>query len=115
MLTSNGRKKAVITGATSGIGAAYAQGFAEMGYDLIITGRRRNIIESVACEIEKKFGVRVNVAITELSNERDVDLLTEQIKKACPVDVLVNNAGFTTKGFYHQEDIVEQERWYLCM
>ena len=113
MLTPNGRKKAVITGATSGIGAAYAQGFAEMGYDLIITGRRRNIIESVACEIEKKFGVRVNVAITELSDERDVDLLIEQIKKVCPVDVLVNNAGFTTKGFYHQEDIVEQEKMVL--
>jgi short-subunit dehydrogenase len=113
MLTPNGRKKAVITGATSGIGAAYAQGFAEMGYDLIITGRRRNIIESVACEIEKKFGVRVNVAITELSDERDVDLLTEQIKKDCPVDVLVNNAGFTTKGFYYQEDIVEQEKMVL--
>ena len=59
MLTPNGRKKAVITGATSGIGAAYAQGFAEMGYDLIITGRRRNIIKSVACEIEKKFGVEL--------------------------------------------------------
>ena len=113
MLTPNGRKKAVITGATSGIGAAYAQGFAEMGYDLIITGRRRNIIENVAREIEKKFGVRVNVAITELSNERDVDLLTEQINKACPVDVLVNNAGFTTKGFYHQEDIIEQEKMVL--
>ena len=113
MHTPNGRKKAVITGATSGIGAAYAQGFAEKGYDLIITGRRKNIIENVAQGIEKKFGVRVNVAITELSNERDVDLLTEQINKACPVDVLVNNAGFTTKGFYHQEDIIEQEKMVL--
>ncbi len=113
MLIPNGRKKAVITGATSGIGAAYAQGFAEMGYDLIITGRRRNIIESVAGEIEKKFGVKVNGVIAELSNERDVDMLVEQIKKVCPVDVLVNNAGFTTKGFYHEEDIVEQEKMVL--
>jgi len=113
MLTRNGRKKAVITGATSGIGAAYAHGLAERSYDLIITGRRRNIIKNVAREIEKKFGVRVNVVITELSDERDVDLLVEQIKKDCPVDVLVNNAGFTTKGFYYQEDIATQEKMVL--
>jgi len=113
MLMTNGRKKAVITGATSGIGAAYVHSLAARGYDLIITGRRRNIIENVARETEKRFGVRVIVAITELSNERDVDLLTEQIKKACPIDVLVNNAGFTTKGFYHQEDIIEQEKMVL--
>jgi len=113
MLTPDGRKKAVITGATSGIGAAYAHSLAEQGYDLIITGRRRNIIESVAREIEKKFGVKVNVAITELSDERDVNLLVEQIKKVCPVDILVNNAGFTTKGFYYKEDIIEQEKMVL--
>ena len=113
MLAPNEKKTAIITGATSGIGAAYATCFAERGYDLIITGRRRNIIESVAGEIENKFGVKVNVVIAELSDERDVDLLVEQIKKVCPVDILVNNAGFTTKAFYHQEDIVEQEKMVL--
>ena len=113
MLMPNGRKKAVITGATSGIGTAYVHSLAARGYDLIITGRRRYIIENVAREIRKKFGVKVNIVIAELSDAKDVDLLTEQIKKACPVDVLVNNAGFTTKGFYHQEDIIEQEKMVL--
>lgn len=113
MLTPSGRKKAVITGATSGIGAAYAKALAEQGYDLIITGRRRNVIKRVACEIEKKFGVKVNVVIAELSDEKNVNLLVEQIKKVYSVDILVNNAGFTTKGFYHEEDIVEQEKMVL--
>jgi uncharacterized protein len=113
MLTPNRRKKAVITGATSGIGAAYAHDLAKLDYDLIITGRRRDVIESVASEIEKKSGVGVHVVIAELSDEKDLDLLIEQIKKAGPVDVLVNNAGFTTKGFYHREDIIEQERMVL--
>ena len=56
MHTPNGRKKAVITGATSGIGAAYAQGFAEKGYDLIITGRRKNIIERLHRGSKKSLG-----------------------------------------------------------
>lgn len=110
MLTPNGRKKAVITGATSGIGAAYAHDLAASGHDLIITGRRKNIINNVSKEIEKKFGAKVDVVFAELSDAKDVDLLIEQIRKAGPIDVLVNNAGFTTKGFYHQEDIVEQEK-----
>ncbi len=113
MLTQSGRKKAVITGATSGIGAAYAHGLAERGYDLIITGRRRDIIASVAREIEEKFGIRVDVSITELSDESKVDLLVEQVKEVCPIDILVNNAGFTTKGLFHQEDISTQEKMVL--
>ena len=113
MLTPNGRKKAVITGATSGIGAAYAQGFAEMGYDLIITGRRRDIIEAFAKEIEKKYSVRADVVIAELSDAADLNMLIERIQSSDPIDVLVNNAGFTTKGFYYQEDIIEQEKMVL--
>lgn len=113
MLTPNKRKKAIITGATSGIGAAYAKAFAEKGYDLIITGRRRDDIENVAREIKIKFDVRVHVVIAELSDEKDLDLLIEQIKEVGTVDVLINNAGFTTRGFYHQGDIIAQERMVL--
>jgi len=113
MLTPNKRKKAVITGATSGIGAAYAKALAERGYDLIITGRRRDIIENVAKEIEKKFGVIVHVVIADLSDAKDVDLLAERIRQDGSVDIIVNNAGFATKGFYHQEDLIEQERMVL--
>ena len=113
MLTPNTRKNAIVTGATSGIGAAYAHGLAKRDYDLIITGRRREVIESVAGEIEKKFGVRVQVVIAELSDAKDLDLLIERIKEAGPIDILVNNAGFTTKGFYHREEMIEQERMVL--
>ena len=113
MLKPNGGKMALITGATSGIGAAYAYALAEQGHDLIITGRRRDVIENVANKIEKQFQVKASVAIAELSEKKDLDQLLDMIKKIGPVDVLVNNAGFTTKGLYHQQDIIEQEKMVL--
>jgi short-subunit dehydrogenase len=113
MHTSNERRKALVTGATSGIGASYAKALAERGYDLMITGRRRDVIESVARRIEEQFQVRTHVAIVELSDQRDLDLLMEQIGGFGSIDILVNNAGFTSKGFYYQEDIIQQEEMVL--
>lgn len=110
---SQRRKTALITGATSGIGAAYAHGLAKQGYDLIITGRRRDIIDASARQIEKKYGVSVEVVIAELSDATDLNMIMEKIQNANPIDVLVNNAGFTTKGYYYQENLVEQEKMVL--
>lgn len=109
----NGRKTALITGATSGIGASYAYALAAQGYDLIITGRRREVIEGVKIKIEKQFKAKVSVAIAELSESGDLDRLLNTIHKMGPVDMLVNNAGFTTKGLFHRQDILELERMVL--
>ena len=65
-------KTAVITGATSGIGEAYAKRLAADGYDLIITGRRKEIIDKVAEEITKEYNVEVKVIIAELSDDADI-------------------------------------------
>jgi len=104
-----GKKIALVTGATSGIGAAYAHALGERGYDLIITGRRRDVIEGVAHRIEKQSKAKVTVVIAELSERKDLDQLLDVIKKIGRVDFLVNNAGFTTKGLYYQTEISEQE------
>ena len=98
------RKTACITGATSGIGAAFAKRFAKQGYDLIITGRRKEKIESLSNTLSKENKINVEVIIAELSDDKKLDLLTEKIKKIKSLEILVNNAGFAKDIFFHKED-----------
>ncbi len=99
------KNTALITGATSGIGKIYAERFASMGHDLIITGRRKKIIDGVAKEITRKHGVEVTVVIAELSREAGIRKVLAAMKKAGPIDALVNNAGFGIDGFFVEKRI----------
>lgn len=93
---------ALITGATSGIGAEYARKLAADGYDLILTGRRREKINRLADELTQYYGNNIEVIIVELSDSKQVDDLIEKIEDR-DIYMLVNNAGFgTTKFFYHE-------------
>lgn len=93
---------ALITGATSGIGATYARRLAADGYNLIITGRRKEKIQALADELSLAHGCNVDVIIIELSDSMQVDEFVESIKDR-DIDMLINNAGFgTTKFFYHE-------------
>ncbi len=107
------RGRALITGATSGIGAAYAHALAEKGCDLILTGRRRDLLADVARRIETEYQVKTDVVIVELTERKELDLLAERVRKISPVDVLVNNAGFTSKGLFYEQVITEQEKMVL--
>ncbi|RAJ35831.1 hypothetical protein K353_05034 [Kitasatospora sp. SolWspMP-SS2h] len=80
---------ALVTGATSGIGRAFAERFAADGYDLIVVGRRRERLEEFAAA-HPEVGVRTVAA--DLSTEEGIDALAA-ICAAEPLDVLVNNAG----------------------
>lgn len=87
---------ALITGATSGIGAACAQVFAREGYNLILTGRRRERLEKLAAELTAQFKVKVftlmfDIRDREQVNEKLEDLPAEWQKIA----ILVNNAGLS--------------------
>ncbi len=87
-------KIAVITGASSGIGKAFAIHFAETGYDLIITGRRIEKLTTIARQLREQFGASVQIILAELSEEKEAQKLIDIIKSHDNVFVLVNNAGF---------------------
>lgn len=88
-------KTAIITGATSGIGASFAKILASRGYNLIITGRRKEKIQKLADELSKKYNIKIEVIIAELSNEKDVSNIIEHISKINNIDILINNAGYS--------------------
>jgi short-subunit dehydrogenase len=101
-------KTAIITGATSGIGKAFAVYFAKHGYNLVITGRRKEIIQRVAEEIKNTYGVNVEVIIADLSKKEDLSAVLKAIGRLKSVDVLINNAGYGTGIRFAEDDINNQ-------
>ena len=87
-------KTVFITGATSGIGKACAIKFAENNYNVIITGRRKDRLESLADELKAKYSIEVLILNYDIrnfeENQKAVESLTGKWRQ---IDVLVNNAG----------------------
>jgi uncharacterized protein len=104
-------KIAVITGATSGFGAAFARRLAQDGYDLIITGRKKGIIQKLADEIATNNKVKVAVVIAELSDDTDIQRVLDSVKKEAEIDILINNAGQSGYDQHFEDvDIVDHEK-----
>lgn len=101
--------KVLITGASSGIGEAYAERFARMGYDLILTGRRERLLEAISGRIQEKYHIEVETLTIELTNDAEVDNLAERIRETGDLDVLVNNAGFGSRLNFVDDDYRNQE------
>jgi len=99
-------KTALITGATSGIGAAFANKFASLHYNLVITGRRQEKLEAFADELRKHHNVQVEVIQVELSSERILEQLIAKVKSIRNLEILVNNAGFIRINNFWEEDIL---------
>jgi short-subunit dehydrogenase len=99
------RRVALITGASAGIGAAFANVFAARGFDLAITARREDRLRTLAAEIERTHGRRVHVFVTDHAAPDASARLCERLRDAgISVDALVNNAGFAVPGALIKSD-----------
>lgn len=88
--------KAIVTGATSGIGEACALKLAENGYDLVITGRRADRLHKLAIDIQQQYQVEVKELCFDVRHKDEVFKQLESLPQEWKhIDVLVNNAGLS--------------------
>ena len=98
-------KTTLITGASSGIGLHFAEGFALRGSNLILVARRKELLIELATRLAKQYGVTVDVITEDLSVPGSGAALEKKVAaKKFTVDVLVNNAGFGTNNHFIDED-----------
>jgi short-subunit dehydrogenase len=91
----------VATGASSGIGAELARGFAARGCPLVLTARRHERLEALADEIRQAHGVPVEVMALDLEDREAPHDLAEMLReRGIAVHTLVNNAGFGLRGYF---------------
>ena len=102
------RKLAVITGASSGIGAMFARKLAARGYDLLLVARREERLRSLAVELAETYHISSDVLAADLAVDADRERVAERIRSAKNLGLLVNNAGFGTLGFFFDTDLEGQ-------
>ena len=94
---------AVVTGASAGIGAAFARSLAEHGLDLLLVARRKERLDELASALEKQHGVSVSVAALDLAEPSGQQALIDATD-GMDVSVLVNNAGVGYSGRFDRQD-----------
>ena len=92
------RRRALVTGASSGLGAAFAEALARRGFDLVIVARRRERLEALADELRDRCEVAVQVLVADLTQAADLQAIESHVASDAALTILVNNAGFGTIG-----------------
>lgn len=96
-------KTALITGASSGIGAALARIHAEQHGNLVLVARRKDRLEALKAELEQAHGVSVMVIAQDLADADAPERIHAAVTNAkVTVDYLINNAGFGARGLFHE-------------
>ncbi len=97
---------ALVTGASSGIGAAFAELLAQSGLNLIVTARREQRLIELASRLASNYGVTVKTEVCDLTDAAAAEKLA-QACKATDIGLVISNAGFGLKGAHQDQDAEE--------
>jgi uncharacterized protein len=108
LLDQYAERWALVTGASSGIGAEFARLLAARGMHLVLVARRADRLTELATELHDRHRARCEIIAVDLSEPRDVAALCDQVaQRGITVELLVNNAGFAVVG---EVDVTDSER-----
>jgi short-subunit dehydrogenase len=103
------RPLAVITGASSGIGASFARKLAARGYDLLLVARREDRLRALGRQLSDQHGIAVEPLALDLVQQADLEALAQRVHSAPNLALMVNNAGFGTNHYFFETDAESQD------
>ena len=106
---SDSKGTALVTGASTGIGAIYADRLAKRGYDLILVARNQKKLNELAERLTKETGVKVEALAADLGAKADLARVEQRLREDNKITMLVNNAGTSAKGSLVGGDLDEHE------
>src|SRR5712671_4341340 len=101
---------ALVTGASSGIGATYADRLARRGHDLVLVARDKDRLEAIAGRLRGETGVAVEAVPGDLTVAEDLGRVEERLRQDARIGLLVNNAGALAPGGFADPDLDVQEQ-----
>ena len=102
-------KLAAVTGASAGIGAAFARALAARGSDLMLIARRTDRLQALAAELAERHGTKSEIVTADLNDAAGLERVAERLRTAPQLDLLVNNAGYGVAGLLATSDFAGQE------
>ena len=99
---------AIITGASSGIGAEFATRLAQQGFNLLLIARRKDRLHDLASKLKSTNGIEADILVADLASIEGITQVCASIQNYPDIDVLINNAGFGTVGLFHELDLNSQ-------
>ena len=104
-MANTGKGKALVTGASTGIGAVYADRLAKRGYDLVVVARNGKQLQELADRLTSSTGRKVEVLQADLTDDVDLGKVEQKLANDPQVTLLVNNAGIAANGKLADHDL----------